>query len=371
MQLLDKKEQIIQQNSLFSSLKESEFEWVKEEIIPKLETVNYSLGDDIIWAGDRGDNFYIIATGKARKLDRSSGKNITLAVLNKGDSFGDRCLLSLDPSPYTVRASEDLTLLKLERIEFDRLVEKFPILKSKLKSSLQQQQEFQFFRTLNIFSNLKLSEAYKYQQDIKEIKLQAGEYFFEEGRSADAAYIVRSGQVRLIKEDTTLAIVREREICGETALLSSEDIYPISAIATKDTVVLCLPKYPFSQLKNNSKIEQYLTKISRNRQLQSRAILERGEHSDYQNNQEKKIYFKTVKLDKKNLSSNYTLAATDEQILAGMACLATINRHWKQETDLQPIIEKKLRQNSSEDIISLSRIAESLGYLTCLLHLNE
>lgn len=107
-------------------------------------------------------------------------------------------------------------------------------------------------RSLNIFSNLKLSEAYKYQQDIREIKIKAGEYLFEEGEDADTAYIVRSGKVRLVKE-----------------------IYNLRAIAIKDTVVLCLPKIPFSQLTNNSKIKKYLTKISQNPQLQSRAILEK------------------------------------------------------------------------------------------------
>ena len=430
---VDEIEKLIQQDSLFDSLDEREFKWVKEEILPKLEIVKYGLGDDIIWAEDRSNSFYIIAEGKARVIDRTQGKNITLAILNKGDSFGEHCLLSLEPSPVTVRASDDVTLLKLNRVEFDRLVEKIPTLKDKLKNSIKQQQEFQFLRTLNIFSNLKLSEAYKYQQNIKQIKFQAGEYIFQEGQPADVAYIVRSGNIRLVKrrqkaegrrqeaggvtaqeynysdgywkpnqakqlkndgnlnskgisyleqtsalcptssalQTTTLAIVREGDICGETALLSPEDTYPISAIATENTVVLCLPKYPFLKITNNSKIKQYLTQIYHNRQLQYRAILERGEHYDYQQNRQQKIYFETEKLEQKKIKSNYTFAVVDEPRLAGIACLATINRHWHQKIDLQPIIDKKLNQNSSEDIISISRIAESLGYLTCLLHLNE
>ncbi|MCJ8278708.1 MAG: cyclic nucleotide-binding domain-containing protein [Rivularia sp. ALOHA_DT_140] len=233
-------EKIIKQNSLFNFLAEEEFEWVKKEILPKLEIVDYKLGDEIISANASSSSFYIIAAGKVRILDTSKGKNITLAILNQGNSFGEHCLLSLNPSPITIRASNNLTLLKLKAVDFESLFKKIPILKNKLNSSIQQQQEFQFFRTLNIFSDLKLPEAYKYQQDIELIEVKAGECIFKEGQTADAAYIVRSGNIRLVKQNSNnriLAILRQGDICGETALLFEENIYDNSAIATKDTVV--------------------------------------------------------------------------------------------------------------------------------------
>ena len=367
-------EKIIQHNSLFNSLTRQELEWVKDEILPRLETVDYGLGDDIIWAGDRTDSFYIIATGKARLIDRSQGKNITLAVLNKGDSFGEHCLLSLDPSPITVRASGSLTLLKLGRIEFDRLVEKIPSITKKLNCSIHQQQEFRFLRTLNVFSDLKLSEAYQYQQNVEQIKIKAGDYLFQAGQPAEAAYIIRSGNIHLVKnsaEYTTLDIVREGQMCGETALLFEGETYPISAIAASNVVVLCLPKFPFSKIRNHSKIGRYLTQISQNRHLQCQAIIESEKHDHYQSDRSQNLYLKTVSLKQGKIKSRYTFAAVDEPKLAGIASLATINQYWKRDIDLQPIIEKKLSQNDSEDIISLSRIAESLGYLTRLLHLNN
>ena len=70
-------EKIIQQNSLFNSLAKDEFEWVKKEILPKLEIVKYELGDDIISTNARCKSFYIIAAGKVRLIDSSKGKNIT------------------------------------------------------------------------------------------------------------------------------------------------------------------------------------------------------------------------------------------------------------------------------------------------------
>ena len=367
-------EKIIQQNSLFNSLAKDEFEWVKKEILPKLEIVKYELGDDIISTNARCKSFYIIAAGKVRLIDSSKGKNITIAVLNQGNSFGEYCLLSLNLSPNTIRASGDLTLLKLEQIDFERLIKKLPIIKNKLNTSIQQQEEFQFFRTLNIFSNLKLPEAYKYQQDIQFIQVKAGDYIFEEGQAADAAYIVRSGKISLVKknyEDTILAIVKQDDICGETALLFDENTYHNSAIASKDTVVLKLKKYPFNNLIKNTKIKQYLTQTYENRQLQAQAILESKNNYILQYTPPKNIYFQTAKLDKNSLLRDSKFATVDNPKLAGIACLATINHHWQQEINLEPIIEKKISQNSLENLISLSRIAESFGYLTRLLHLNN
>ena len=371
--LVNDREQIIRQNALFKELNEAEFQWVKSEILSKLKIVEYGLGDDIIRSGDRSECFYLIATGKIRVIDRSLDNNITLATLNSGDSFGEQYLLLPQLLDITVRASRDSILLKLDRTEFERLLAKFPRIKHKLTSSLKQQQEFWFFRTLNLFSNLKLSEADKYQQKIKQIKLAAGEYVFRQGKSAQAAYIVRSGSVHLVKENatsSTLGLVKARDICGETALLSKANVYSISAIATEDTIVLCLPKQSFKSIIHLPKTKQYLDLIWHNRQLQYQAILAAEQNQDYQTNQAE-IYFKTARLESKKTKSNYTFATVEDQSLTGIACLATINRHWQQEIDLQPIIEKKVIQNTGEDLISLSRIAESFGYLTCLLHLNE
>ena len=371
--LVNDREQIIRQNALFKELNEAEFQWVKSEILSKLKIVEYGLGDDIIRSGDRSECFYLIATGKIRVIDRSLDNNITLATLNSGDSFGEQYLLLPQLLDITVRASRDSILLKLDRTEFEQLLVKFPQIKHKLASSLKQQQEFWFFRTLNLFSNLKLSEADKYQQKIKQIKLTAGEYVFRQGESAQAAYIVRSGSVHLVKENatsSTLGLVKARDICGETALLSEANVYSISAIATEDTIVLCLPKQSFKSIIHLPKTKQYLERIWHNRQLQYQAILAAEQHQDYQTNQAE-IYFKTARLESRKTKSNYTFATVEDQSLTGIACLATINRHWQQEIDLQPIIEKKVIQNTREDLISLSRIAESFGYLTCLLHLNE
>ena len=366
---------VLRRNFLFGLLTDEHFAWIEQKIIPKLEQVEYKFGDDIIRAGEIVTDFYLITEGKARVIARTDNKNITLGILGSGNHFGEEALLLGESSPVTVRASSDLTLQKLNKIEFDRLLDRFSFLKNKLKSLIQQQTEFRFFRTLSIFSSLKLAEACKYKQEVRYVKLQAGKSLFTAGQSADAAYIVRSGSVRLVsqqKNRTTLAILREGNLCGETALLSGLEEYSVSAIAFQDSVCLHLPNERFAELIDRSKIKQELQQIADNRQLQYQAILARDNERDTQDKLSNKLNFTKIKLDKKQFyTSSFTYATVDNPLLAGIACLATINLYFKQQHDLLPSIERQLVQRRVPDLISFSRQAEALGYLTCLLHLND
>lgn len=372
---LDNIEAVVRHDSLFSLLTAEQFAWVKQEIIPKLESVEYKLGDDIIPVGELVTNFYLIAEGKARVTVRTDNKNITLAVLSSGNNFGEESLLSGNPSSVTVRASSDLTLQKLNRIEFDRLLDRCPLLESKLLSSIKQQAEFRFFRSLELFSSLKLSEAYKYQQEVRYVKLQAEQFLFAAGQIADAAYIVRSGSVRLVStrlERKTLAILKEGDICGEAALLSGSTLYFQNAIATQDSVLLHLPRQEFQVIVQRPKIKQDLQQIADNRKLQYEAILAHDNERDTPDKLTNKLTFTKTKLDKKRFySSTFTYATVDNPLLGGIACLATIDRYFRQQHDLQPVIERQLVQQKAPELISFSRQAEALGYLTRLLHLNN
>ena len=370
---IDNIEAVVRRNSLFGLLTEEQFAWVKQEIVPKLESVEYKFGEDIIRAGEVVTEFYLIAEGKARVIGRTGNKNITLGILSPANNFGESSLLFADSSPITVRASSDLSLQKLNKIEFDRLLAHFPKIGSKLLSSVQQQAEFRFFRTLKLFSSLKLPEACKYQQKVRYLKLQAGQPLFTAGQTADAAYIVRSGSVRLVSQDnTTLAILRVGDICGETALLSDSDEYSVKAIASQDSMLLHLPRQEFQGIVQRPKIKQELQQIADNRELQYQAVLAHGNERDIQDKLTNKLTFHKTKLDTKRFyNSTFTYATVDNPLLGGIACLATIDRHFKQQHDRPPIIERQLAQRRVPDLISFSRQAEALGYLTCLLHLND
>ena len=360
----------LSQNSLFNSLPIS----LINDIVKQVSIVSFQLGDTVIRTGEPGLAFYIIADGKARMVDDTTGsKPITLAILTKGDSFGEQPLLTLSPAAATVRAADNLTLLKLAAADFDRLVRKFPYFRKDLEERVLQQTEFNFLRTLNFLSNLTLPETQKLLQAISIIHLKQGEFLFHEGALADAAYIIRSGSIRFVKEsaeDTTLAVLKTGDLCGETALLHQQP-QSTGAVASNDTVIWRFSQAVFTQLTANPKVCLHITQLAKNRSLQQQAILASRDTLYTAPQPVPTLHFRRVKVGLGLFARRMPFVGVKTPVLAGIACLATINCFYQRQSNLQPAIEQQMLGGRPDTLITVSRKAEAQGYLTRLLYLND
>jgi CRP-like cAMP-binding protein len=95
-----------------------------QEIFMRLKQVNYSAGDTIIQEGDEGDQFYVIASGRCmvtRKEAREK-KEIELAQLSVGDTFGEEALISGKKRNATVAMLTDGSLMCLGNDDFQTLL---------------------------------------------------------------------------------------------------------------------------------------------------------------------------------------------------------------------------------------------------------
>src|SRR5690349_10444491 len=89
----------------------------------RLELVHFPLGKIVCRAGDVADALYIVYSGRARVLGAGAGgEEVTVGTLGRGDAFGEQGLLTDSRRHYTVRAADDLALLRLDRADFDRLL---------------------------------------------------------------------------------------------------------------------------------------------------------------------------------------------------------------------------------------------------------
>jgi rhodanese-related sulfurtransferase len=80
-------------------------------------------GEAVIEQGDKGDFFYVIASGRAEVLRSDAGKApVTLATLGPGAGFGEEALLKGEPRNATVRMPEGGRVLKLAKADFDRFL---------------------------------------------------------------------------------------------------------------------------------------------------------------------------------------------------------------------------------------------------------
>ena len=101
-----------------------------ERILPCIDDRQLKKGEILFRTGDPGDALYIIGSGKVEVLSEDprdgAASGNAIAVLGKGNAFGEMSLLAGDPRTATIRAVEDADLLKIDKSVFERLVAEDP-----------------------------------------------------------------------------------------------------------------------------------------------------------------------------------------------------------------------------------------------------
>lgn len=85
---------------------------------------------------------------------------------------------------------------------------------------------------------------------MEEEEYEQGTLIFREGEIGDCMYIIHQGEVNIHKGGTTLAILKEKEVFGELALLDAE-VRSASATTNTDCVLFRIEQEPFYELIDN------------------------------------------------------------------------------------------------------------------------
>jgi CRP-like cAMP-binding protein len=101
-----------------------------QKILMGLEVVYFKKDEIILEQGAVGDYYYLIKNGQCLLTRKPSpnAKEIKLAQLEKGDTFGEDALLSGAPRNVTIKTLTDISLLRLDKKQFISLI-KEPSLK--------------------------------------------------------------------------------------------------------------------------------------------------------------------------------------------------------------------------------------------------
>jgi len=95
-----------------------------QTIFMRLMRLDCKAGQVVIRQGSKGDNFYMITSGRCMVTRETPGdnKDIDLAELGVGCSFGEEALISNDARNATVTMQTDGTLMQLGRDDFQSLL---------------------------------------------------------------------------------------------------------------------------------------------------------------------------------------------------------------------------------------------------------
>ncbi|NQW12328.1 MAG: Crp/Fnr family transcriptional regulator [Alphaproteobacteria bacterium] len=90
------------------------------------ERLIYQDDQVLVHQGDMGDAAFIIIDGTASVTIDTDAGEIEVAIMGKGDVVGEIAILCDVPRTATVKASSKLTVLKITKELFFRLVNEFP-----------------------------------------------------------------------------------------------------------------------------------------------------------------------------------------------------------------------------------------------------
>jgi len=128
--MIDTTKILLKQVPLFSVL--------PSEVLDSLEKIIHektlTAGEVLFAEGDKGENFYIIKSGKIDilKSDNIPDKKVKLATRSKGDFFGEMSLLEDSPRFATAKATNDSTVLVFSRNNFQQLLNENPSIAMKV-----------------------------------------------------------------------------------------------------------------------------------------------------------------------------------------------------------------------------------------------
>ena len=104
------------------------------EATARLGRAHFEAGQYVFHRGDPGDRFYVIEGGRAGVYYDEAGPPV--AVLGRGEYFGEGALLSGAPRSASLRAEEPLDLLSIGKESFTQLAGNLDVLRAALERSV-------------------------------------------------------------------------------------------------------------------------------------------------------------------------------------------------------------------------------------------
>jgi CRP-like cAMP-binding protein len=93
---------------------------------PASPVVQFAAGEVVFAEGDAGGDMFILQGGRVEVLKMIGGEERRLAILEKGDFFGEMAMLEELPRNATVRALEQVSALAVSSATFDQMLRENP-----------------------------------------------------------------------------------------------------------------------------------------------------------------------------------------------------------------------------------------------------
>jgi ATP-binding cassette subfamily B protein len=335
-----------------------------ERLAEHVQSRFYSFGETVCNVGDPAEGLYVIKSGSVRIFTEEHGKEISMGVRKTGEVFADIAMLRAYVHESSVRSSGKTELLFIPRAAVEPVITGNQAALAFVASYVAINSAGGFVAQLfDLRGKLNKAELEEYVRSVGVKRVAAGkEILKQDGRDDRRLYVVRQGEVRIVRHedgtDYTLATLREGEIFGEKACLMRQE-QAASAIATTDTRLLVIPERTVHFiLERNPKLREVLD--------------ERIKYADRELDRQKRIEQRRKQPLRLDLHSKaelgervirrFALVEQAEEMDCGAACLAMICKHYGIPMTLGKLRELANVTTQGATLDSLARAGESLGF---------
>lgn len=105
-----------------------------------MQIVSYPADSTIFETGEEGDSLYIIQEGSVRIYvkEPKTNEKIVLSILSQDDYFGEMALITGEPRSASIETLDDVILLRLDKLGFEKLLHENPSISISLSHMLSQ-----------------------------------------------------------------------------------------------------------------------------------------------------------------------------------------------------------------------------------------
>lgn len=187
-----------------------------ERLAQAAHTRLVAAGEVVVRQGERGAEFFIIASGNAEVSVVARGEEHVVRELKPGDFFGERALLEHGPRTATVRALTPMRLLAFGEATFWNELAGPIAWRTRVRESLQ---EREMLARVPLFADMTSRKLDLLAVKLEVIEVPAGKAVVRKGEIGRDFYIVRGGTFVAVDGRRKLREMRTGDFFGEIALL--------------------------------------------------------------------------------------------------------------------------------------------------------
>ncbi len=245
-------------------------EKVRKLIVDSFVPGSFTFGQTIVREGEPADAFYLLVSGQARVVKQGdNAEEISLNMLRPGDSFGEMGLLEEASRNATVRATSDVSVLKLDRAVFQALIHTEPEIRHYFELQIKHRHLHNFFRVYSPFARLPADQLKTLLVELKPVSFDHGARVIRQGDKPGPMYVVEEGRLRTFTEENGrrhyLAYLRKGDFFGEMSIFKAEPrsasveaVSPCKLLELAPvTFAKLLESYPAFRAQIEERIEQY------------------------------------------------------------------------------------------------------------------